>query len=176
MEKDIYIAKLGKTIGLNGTLKIYIESDFPEQFKKGATFISNRNLKLTIEQYNPQRDTVKFENINDVDEAKKLVNQQLFTSKESSRENCNLDANEYFWFDIIDCKVIENGKELGVVKDIHRYPVDDYLEIKTSKELIEKGLPKQFLLPYIIDTYIDKVNLEGKEILTRGAFDILENS
>ena len=30
----IYIAKLGKTVGLKGQQKLHIDSDFPEQFKK----------------------------------------------------------------------------------------------------------------------------------------------
>lgn len=34
MKDKIYVAKLGKTVGLKGDLKLFIDSDFPEQFKK----------------------------------------------------------------------------------------------------------------------------------------------
>ena len=43
---NIYVAKLGKAVGLQGHLRLFIDSDFPEQFKKGATFTTNRNLQL----------------------------------------------------------------------------------------------------------------------------------
>lgn len=45
MSSSIYIGKLGKTVGLDGSLKIYIESDFPEQFKKGAVFTTNKKAR-----------------------------------------------------------------------------------------------------------------------------------
>ena len=44
----VYVAKLGKTVGLQGHLRLFIDSDFPEQFKKGAIFTTNRNLILKV--------------------------------------------------------------------------------------------------------------------------------
>ena len=174
MEK-VYVAKLGKTVGLQGEMKIYIESDFPGQFKKGASFTTTKNLTLTIASYNEPRGTVKFEGITNVDDAKKLTNSQLFTSYEDTRENCDLDDNQFFWFDIENCKLIEDEKCLGEVVEIHRYPVADYLEIRTDKALVDAGLPKNFLVPYI-DEYIQSVDIPNKTIYTVNALDILENS
>lgn len=34
LDDKIYVAKLGKTVGLDGSLKIYSESDFPNNLKK----------------------------------------------------------------------------------------------------------------------------------------------
>lgn len=173
---NIYVAKLGKTVGLKGQLKLHIDSDFPEQFKKGASFLTNRKLNLKVKEYNSTREIVLFEGYEDVDLAKKLTNQELFASQEQTRENCNLAKNEYFWFDLIDCVVIEDGLKLGIVKDMHRYPVSDYLEITTDKELTDKDLPSVFLLPHLFDTYILNVDLENKTIEVKNAYEILENS
>lgn len=173
---NVYVAKLGKTVGLQGHVKLFIESDFPEQFKKGASFTTNKKETLTILEYNPTRGIVKFENINDVDTAKKLTNSQLFSSYEETRKNCQLDDDEYFWFDLIGCEVHEGEKTLGKIVEIQRYPLNDYLEIKTSKELIEQGLPKVFLLPFIMHGYVLEVDIDKKVVTTQGAFDILENS
>ena len=49
---DIFVAKLGKAVGLQGHLRLFIDSDFPEQFKKGAVFKTNRNLELKVDEYN----------------------------------------------------------------------------------------------------------------------------
>lgn len=73
MSKDkIYVAKLGKTVGLQGDLKIFIDSDFPNQFKKGATYTTNKNLLLKVKSFNSSRQTIKFEEFEDIELAKKL--------------------------------------------------------------------------------------------------------
>ena len=172
----VYIAKLGKTVGLAGLLKVYIESDFPEQFVKGNSFVTNKNLTLTVEAYNKKNQSVKFKDINSIEDAKKLINQQLYTTLEETRESCNLGKKEFFWFDVIGCKIIdEDTMNLGRVKDIHRYPQNDYLEVITCESLIEKDLPKTFLIPYN-DLYILKVDIENKSIFTKDCLAILENS
>lgn len=175
MDNKVFTAKLGKTVGLAGLLKVYIESDFPEQFKKGNSFVTNKNITLTIESYNPKNDSIKFEGIDSIDDAKKLVNQQLFSTFEQTRDTCNLKEKEFFWFDIMKCKIIEDSKLLGEVIDVHRYPISDYLEIATDSVLVEEGLPKTFLVPYI-DQYIIKVEIKDKTIFTKDCFAILENS
>lgn len=177
MKSDkIYVAKLGKAVGLKGHLKLFIDSDFPEQFKNGATFTTNKNIKLKIQEYNSSRELVKFETYDDIDLAKRLTNQMLYISEEETRQNCDLEEDEYFWFDIIKCKIVEGDKTLGKVKDIHRYPLDDYLEIETDEALVSTGLPKTFLIPYIRETYILDVDMDNKTINTKDCFDILENS
>lgn len=176
MNDKIYVAKLGKAVGLKGHLRLFIDSDFPEQFKKGSEFITNKKTSLIVKEYNANRELIQFEDYEDVDLAKKLTNQQLFSTPEQTRQNCKLEENEHFWFDLMDCKIIENDLELGVVVELHRYPSSDYLEIKTSDELVEKGLPKTFLLPHIFDKYILNVDIENKIINVQEAFVILENS
>ncbi|KAB7885418.1 ribosome maturation factor RimM [Poseidonibacter ostreae] len=176
MNSNIYVAKLGKTVGLKGHLKLHIDSDFPEQFKKDATFITNRKIKLKVVEYNANRDVVLFENYENIDLAKKLINQELFSTPEQTRENCNLAENEFFWFDLIGCTVYENDLKLGLVKDIHRYPISDYLEIDTDESLVTKELPKTFLLPHIFDQFILNIDIEKKEINVKDAYSILENS
>ena len=176
MNDKIYVAKLGKAVGLKGYLRLFIDSDFPEQFKKGASFTTNKKLTLTLEEYNPKTDLVKFKDYNDVDNAKKLTNQLLYVSLEQTKNSCKLKKNEHFWFDIISCDVFENDLYLGKVVEIHRYPIEDYLEIKTSKELVDKTLPKTFLIPYNVDNYIVGVDIQNKKIEVKNSFSILENS
>ncbi|RXJ69573.1 16S rRNA processing protein RimM [Halarcobacter ebronensis] len=177
MNNKIYVGKLGKAVGLKGHLRLFIDSDFPEQFKKGAIFSTNKKLTLKVAEYIPSRDLIKFENYDNLEISKKLTNQELYVSQEDSKNNCNLEKNEYFWFDIIDCKIIEDKKELGYVKDIHRYPLDDYLEVVTETKLVDElKLPKTFLIPYKRDTYILSVDIDKKIIETKDCYAILENS
>lgn len=171
----VYVAKLGKSVGLKGQLKLFIDSDFPEQFKKDSLFITNKNLTLKIESVDLDRNIIKFFGIDNVDDAKRLTNQLLYTTLEDTRKLCSLDNDQFFWFDLIGCSIVENGKVLGAVKDIHRYPITDYFDIETDKELLLQDLPKSFLIPYD-KKYIKEVDIRNKSIETSGAFEILENS
>jgi 16S rRNA processing protein RimM len=176
MNNKVYIAKLGKAVGLKGQLRLIIDSDFPSQFKKNAIFITNKKIELKVQEYNTSRELIKFEGYDDVDIAKRLTNQELYVSYEDTKENCHLDKDQYFWFDIQNCKIIENEKILGIVKDIHRYPLDDYLEIQTDLSLVNKKLPTTFLIPYVMNEYILNVDIDNKTITTLSCLEILENS
>jgi 16S rRNA processing protein RimM len=173
----IYIAKIGKTVGLKGLLKLHIDTDFPEQFKIDATFTTNRNQTLTIESINKNNNTVKFFGIDNIEDAQKYINSQIFTTQEDTIKNCSLNEKEFFWFDIMNCNIIEEDKWLGKIIDIHRYPSEDYLEISVSTEILEFNdkFPKTFLIPYT-DHYIINVDLDKKVIEVQNAFDILEAS
>jgi len=174
MEK-IYIAKLGKTVGLKGQQKLIIDTDFPEQFKKNTKLTTDKNQELIIETYNTTSNVVKFVGINSIDDAKKLTNRQLFVSDIDTRENCKLNDKQFFWFDMMNCTVEENGEVLGKIVDIQRMPLSDYLVIETDSKLIKKEFSTSFLLPYV-DAYILNVDIENKLILTQNAKDLLEAS
>ena len=174
MEK-IYIAKIGKTVGLKGQQKLIIDTDFPEQFKKNTKLTTDKKQELTIESYNTTSNVVKFLGINTIDEAKKLTNRQLFVSDTDTRENCKLGDKQFFWFDMIDCIIKENDEILGKITDIQRMPLSDYLMIETSEKLVQKGLATSFLVPYL-DDYIMSVDIQNKQITAKNTKDILEAS
>ncbi|MRI84127.1 MAG: 16S rRNA processing protein RimM [Nitratiruptor sp.] len=167
------IARLGRSVGLRGDMRFHLLSDFPEQFRKGATFESDRG-PLTIERYDPKRGTIKFVGIDSPEAARRYTNAYLYSDEEQTREQIPLEEGEYFWFDIIGCHLYEGEECLGVVEDIQRLPSADYLVVRTSEELAQK-LPKRFLVPYQ-DPFIEEVDLEQKRIQAQGARAILEAS
>jgi len=174
MEK-IYIAKLGKTVGLKGQQKLHIDSDFPEQFKKNTKLTTDKNQELIIETYNTASNVVKFIGIDTIEDAKKLTNRQLYVSTEDTRESCKLGKKQFFWFDMMDCIIKENGETLGKISDIQRMPLSDYLMIDTDENLIKDGFANSFLVPYL-DDYILDVDIDAKTILVQNTKDILEAS
>jgi len=175
MTDKIYIAKLGKTVGLNGQQKLHIDSDFPEQFRTNAKFFTNKNEILVIETFNVKNNVIKFKDINSIEDARKLTNRELFVTQDDTKDMCKLANKQFFWFDMITCEVYENDIKLGVVNDIQRMPLSDYLQIKTTKELQDKKLSNTFLLPYI-DDYIISVDIVKKQILIKNGMSILEAS
>ena len=168
------IAQIGRTIGLWGDLKFHLHTDFPEQFKVGNNYKSNRG-DLTIADINFTRGTIRFTGYESIDSAKKLTNTKLFANEEQTKENCELSEGQHFWFDVIGCTVRQDDEVLGSVDDIQRMADTDYLSVKTDEHLVEAGLSKNFLLPYI-ERYIIKVDTEEKIVYTKDAKDILEAS
>ncbi len=175
-KKDLlHIATLGKSVGLKGDMKLHIKTDFPEQFKKNATFYITPDKQVTIESVNFQRGTVKLQGCNTPEDTKKFTNAKLHTTIERTREECKLEEGQHFWFDIEGCDVYEDGRLLGKVVEIERILDTDYLKIKTNNELVVQKLPKSFLLPYD-DRCIVSVDTQAKKIEATGAYDILEAS
>lgn len=158
-ESLVLVAKLGRTVGVQGFVRLHNISDFPEQFECGASFFDKNSRVLKIKARNAQ--SVLFEGFESLESAKTLVNLELFQSVEKSRASCKLNEGEFFYFDIIGLEVFENGLLLGVVKDI--LPAgNDLLLIKSDESLVKKGFASEFYLPYV-DFYIKSVELGAKD-------------
>lgn len=169
------VAIIGKTIGLKGHLKLNNRSDFINQFKKGAIFYDRCLNKFEVESFDKTKLLIKFVGYNDIDSAKQLTNKVLYSTKEDTLKNCKLQKDEFFYFDVIGCEIIENNEILGIVYDIEEFPLCHMLLIKTSQELVQKDLPKSFYLPYN-DRYILSVDIKNKKIFSKDSIGILENS
>lgn len=158
-EALVLVAKLGRTVGVQGFVRLHNLSDFPEQFECGASFFDKNSRVLKIKARNAQ--SVLFEGFESLESAKTLVNLELFQSVEKSRTSCKLNEGEFFYFDIIGLEVFENGLLLGVVKDI--LPAgNDLLLIKSDESLVKKGFASEFYLPYV-DFYVKSVELGAKD-------------
>ena len=172
----IEVAQLGRLVGLKGELKLHLHCDFPEQFKKGKTFQTSKGETLEVFSYNQGRGLISFVGYTQREEAQKLVNTILLTTPENSMRDCALSEGEFFWFDLMDARVIdENELLLGCVEEIERIATTDYLVIKTQHSLVEQGLPKRFYMPYI-ERYILSFDKTTQEIRCKDGLGILENS
>lgn len=176
-EKDlVQVAKLGKAVGLKGYMKLHNLSDFPKQFKKGTSFFCSKDKNLIIKHYNLNNSTILFENYENLDKAKELTNLILYQSIEKSRKTCKLKKDEFFYFDILECQIIDSKQRLGKVVDILEVSTSYLFEISTDEKLIKQGLAKSFFVPYN-DKFIKKIDTEKKLIECKDeAFLILENS
>jgi len=176
LTKDLlHIATLGRTVGLHGDMKFHDKSDFPEQFVAGATFYTQDGKTLTIQSINEARGLIRMKGFESMESAKRLTNTKLYTTMEATRQQCELEEGQHFWFDIMDCEVYEEGRRLGVVIEIERIGITDYLSIKTDDVLIGEGKSKSFLVPYQAP-FILKTDIEAKRIDVTGALDILQAS
>ena len=171
----LHIATIGKTVGIRGDMKLHIKCDFPEQFVRGSTFAINKKDTITLSEVNLDRLLVQINGITNIEDAKKFTNAKLFTTQEDTRKNCKLEKGEYFFFDLEDCDVYEDGKLLGRVKEVERLAITNYLSIVTDESLVQSGLTKNFLVPFV-EPFKVSVDIDKKIITLSGALDILEAS
>lgn len=169
----LLVAKIGKTHGFSGGLKLHILSDFPHIFKPDSVFFTQNNENLVISRFQSDKSIVFFQGFDSKESAARLVNTELFSTMEQSKKLCNLASGEFLWAELIGVKVIESRQILGLVSDIERISGLDYFVISTDSRLIQNGLPKTFLIPNI-KQYVLDISLQG--IFTQNAMGILENS
>lgn len=174
-EPLLHIATIGKTVGIHGDMKFHDKSDFPEQFFDGATFFTNLKQNVTLDDVDLDKGLIKIKGIFNKEDAKRFTNAKLFTTRDETRKNCHLEDGEFFWFDIDDCEVFEDGVRLGHVHEVERIAITNYLAMITDDKLIEKGLPKKFLIPFEKPFKVS-VDIEKKVIIVSGGMDILEAS
>jgi 16S rRNA processing protein RimM len=172
--KEFFIAQIGKTVGLPGDLKFHLHTDFPEQFKTGQHYQSDRG-DLEIIDINTARGTIRFRGYEDRESAKRLTNVKLYADEAQTQENCKLKEGEHFWFEIIGASVMQGDEMLGRVTDIQRLLDTDYLLVKTDSKLVDEGLPANFMIPYI-PRYVIEADTEAGTVLTRDTREILEAS
>lgn len=178
----IQIGKLGRTIGFDGSLRLFVQTDFPDSITKDKTYHTSHkdypSVRVKSYEYLPSKDyaKIRFHDLHTSDVAKALTNHTLYTTIDQSRQDCALGEDEFFWFDIIGCEIIESSEILGDVREIERIGNTDYLLIATNPRLLETHkLPKTFLLPYI-ERFIIQTDIAQKCIHTKNARDILEHS
>jgi 16S rRNA processing protein RimM len=174
-DKLLHIATIGKAVGLQGDMKLHIKSDFPEQFVKGAKFFISKKRTIELSFVDMERSLIKIVGVNNPEDAKRLTNEKIYTTYEDTRKNVQLEKGQYFYFDIENCQVYENGVLLGVVDEVERIGATDYLTIITDEAFVAKKLPKSFLIPYQ-DHFVISVDIIAKRIEVKGGIDILETS
>ncbi len=153
------VGNLVNTQGIKGEVRVISITDFPEdRFKKGNTlFVDDEKThsmtKLAIDGVRKQKNFIilhfkGYDSINDVLKFKPGV---LKVSEDSIPDD-ELDEGEYYYHQIIGLSVVEDGKQLGTVKEILSPGANDVWVVKRDH--------KQDLLLPKIDSVIKSVDLE----------------
>lgn len=161
-ESLLSVGKIVNTHGIRGELKIVSSTDFPEvRFAPKSKLIlvhpeSKQQVHVTVASARPNKGTyiVRFEGYGNINEVEKYKGYDVKVSKDQAVE---LPENEYYFYQIIDCEVVdETGEKLGVIKEILRPGANDVwvVEMQNRKEL---------LLPVIDDVVLD-VDVDNKVV------------
>lgn len=158
--EKILIAKIQAHQGLNGWLKIYSYSESKKKFSNYKHFFVIKNetyVRLDVEDIQVTKSIkIKFKNFSLREDSDEYIGKNLYIDREQLVE---LDDNQYYWNDLIGLDVyLEEGEQIGVIKDIIETGSNDVLVIKGSKG-------GEILIPYVFGESIKKVILNEKKII-----------
>lgn len=76
---------------------------------------------------------------------------------------------EYYWSDLIGLKVVNRqGRELGEIRSLMETGANDVLVVQNGNN--------EVLIPYVMDHYIDRVDLEQGRLYVDWEWDLAEDS
>ena len=158
--EKILIAKIQAHQGLNGWLKIYSYSESKKKFSNYKHFFVKKNetyVHLDVEDIQVTKSIkIKFKNFSLREDSDEYIGKNLYIDRDQIGV---LGNNEYYWNDLIGLEVyLEEGEQIGVVKDIIETGSNDVLVIKGSKG-------EEILIPYVFGESIKKVILNEKKII-----------
>ena len=158
--EKILIAKIQAHQGLNGWLKIYSYSESKKKFSNYKHFFVIKNetyVRLDVEDSQVTKSIkIKFKNFSLREHSDEYIGKNLYIDRGQLVE---LDTNQYYWNDLIGLEVyLEEGEQIGVIKDIIETGSNDVLVIKGSKG-------GEILIPYVFGESIKKVILNEKKII-----------
>jgi len=153
----IKIGKITRHHGLKGEVRFLYYGKVLSDFNYQELYIFEREepVKLTVEKFRFHKNFVliKFKEFNSIDEVEsKLKGRNVYIKEDQLPE---LEEDEYYWHDLIGCKVIDVEKgELGKVVDLINAG-NDVLVVKKGKS--------EILIPFI-DSVILDVDVKNKII------------
>ena len=156
--------EIGKPHGTAGDVYVIRISDDPDRFAPGArlTHEDGRVLEVVSSRAHRDRFLVRFAGSSTREEAEGLRG-ALYVDAADARQ---LGDSEFWEADLIGCSVVlEDGTEVGEVSDVIVRPVQDLLEVRTSRG--------ERLVPFV-DEIVTDVDAAAKRIVVNppaGLFD-----
>jgi 16S rRNA processing protein RimM len=128
MPELIRVGQIAGAFGLRGHVKVQPMTDFWERFQEGRElYLKGKPVKIETSSTHKGRPLLKLEGIDSVTQAEALQFEFLEGLAEESFE---LDEDEYYTDELIGLKVVTtDGRELGEVDEVHRYPAHDVIEV-----------------------------------------------
>ena len=160
MTKYLEIGQIVNTFGIKGMVKVKPFTDNIERFSNlEKIYIKNKSgqteYKIQEVKYHKNMVLVKFEGIENPEQANLLRNSYLMIDREEEKP---LEEGTYYIVDMIGMDVYtDEGEKLGNIEDIFNTGSNDIYVVKSE-------LGKQILLPAISDV-VKNIDMENKKMV-----------
>lgn len=150
IEPYLRVGVIASTHGLKGEVKVFPTTDDPERFralKKVYLDTGSQYMPLKVRgvKFFKNQVIMKFEEIQDINEAERYRGRDLLIDREQA---VPLAENENFIVDLIDMDVYEeNGNRLGTLTDVLKTGANDVYVVETDegKEILLPAIPSCIL-------------------------------
>lgn len=166
IKKMIIIGKIQKPYGILGWMHVISYTQLKKNIFSYLPWYIGENYDITINSNDfeiwkryKKWFVIKLKNIKNRNDTHKLIQRNI-----SIPENKipNLLNNEFYWKDIIQCKVYDTKKKyLGIISRISENIIYDLLIITSIKHKKKKTIYVPFIYPKIVK----KVSINTKEII-----------
>lgn len=152
----LLVAKLLKPHGIKGEIKVeYYLDDFNSFLQLQTVNIDGTDY--TVEKIKNSSSKpyaiIKLKGIVDMNAAESLRNKKVFCSRENMPEP---HKGHHYIDDLIGCKVVCDGEELGILKDV--------LQNGCADVYVIVGKNTEIMFPYVGDV-INKIDIDHKLII-----------
>ena len=151
MEEYLRIGVLTRPHGVHGEAKVFPTTDYPERFEEVTEVIiktKRGDIRTGIEavRYFKNLAIVKFVCFQNPEEIQGIAGSDIMISRDQAQP---LEEGEYYIADLLGMKVIlEDGSDLGVLKDVLETGANDVYVVKTAQG-------REVLLPAIHECILD---------------------
>lgn len=172
MDKDnlLRVGVITSAHGIRGEVNVFPTTDDAARFKKlKKVYLDNKKelkeMEISSVKFFKQMVILKFEGLDDRNEAERLRKCDLLVSRENA---VKLKKDEYFVVDLIGISVIEDGTDalIGTLSDVISTGANDVYEVTISPDFVYEGKPVQEQKIYIpaIKDCVQSVDIENKEM------------
>jgi 16S rRNA processing protein RimM len=143
--------------GNKGELAGIPMSDQPERAR--IVYIGGAEFQVEHVWRHQERVVFKLLGVDSIDAAEKLAGADVAIPRE---QRLALDEHEYYLSDLIGCTVMEQGRVIGLVEDLHEYGAAPLLAVRDSNG-------REILIPFakaicvVIDPAAKRIEIEAPE-------------
>lgn len=158
MDSFYYIGYISGPFGLKGEVKVISDTNLPDKvFKVGNNlYIDDKPYKIVNYHVHKFNHLVTFEGYDDINKLDPILKKDLYVKI----DELNLKDDEYLYIELIGYKIIDDGKEIGMVEDILLTKKDFYIK---CKDLIIPMIPK----------YLVKVDKDNLSVIVRDSKELI---
>jgi len=160
----LVLGGISGVFGVKGWLKVFSETDPLENILSYSPWYVEVNkqwqaFKLVDGKRHGKAVIVQLEGINDRNQAEALKRARIAIDPSQLAET---GENEFYWHDLKGLRVLNQaGYEFGLVVDILETGANDVLVIHSKEQKESTNKPEEYLIPFIWESVILKVDLDA---------------
>ena len=158
----VIVGKIVAAHGLDGKVKVISATNLKNKVFQEGNFVyldKQKKLEIISFQSSSKYEILLFKDYDNIALIENLINQNIRVDVAT----LNLEKNEYLEAELINAKVIEDGKVLGMGMEILEGKKYNYLKVKGEKE---------FLIP-LVDAYIKEFRRDKGELIVSNVSQLI---